>query len=165
MATEKQIAANRRNAQKSTGPRTAAGKEASSRNAVQHGVLSDIAIASEECRERFDDLLAQLIEDHDPVTATESVLVERLAMLTWRERRLAHAERCMLEEVDPEQQILVNMGMSSADRPKFMPLKSQLLIGRYQTMLSNQMAQTLRELRAEQDHRASVVIPARTISD
>lgn len=38
MATEKQIAANRANAKRSTGPRTAAGKERSSRNAYQHGL-------------------------------------------------------------------------------------------------------------------------------
>jgi hypothetical protein len=38
MATEKQIAANRRNAQRSTGPRTAAGKSISSRNALRHGL-------------------------------------------------------------------------------------------------------------------------------
>jgi hypothetical protein len=38
MATAKQIAANRRNSQRSTGPRTAAGKEISSRNALRHGL-------------------------------------------------------------------------------------------------------------------------------
>ena len=38
MATAKQIAANRRNAQRSTGPRTAAGRSMSSRNALRHGL-------------------------------------------------------------------------------------------------------------------------------
>src|SRR5258706_5618755 len=38
MATERQIAANRRNAQKSTGPRTAAGKRRAARNAYRHGL-------------------------------------------------------------------------------------------------------------------------------
>ena len=38
MASEKQIAANRRNAQRSTGPRSAAGKSISSRNAFRHGL-------------------------------------------------------------------------------------------------------------------------------
>jgi hypothetical protein len=40
MATEKQIAANRANAKKSTGPRTLAGKLKSSRNAYRHGLSS-----------------------------------------------------------------------------------------------------------------------------
>ena len=40
MATERQIAANRRNALLSSGPRTQAGKRASSRNAVSHGLTA-----------------------------------------------------------------------------------------------------------------------------
>jgi hypothetical protein len=43
MATERQIAANRRNARKSTGPRTAAGKARSSRNARRHGLRTPVA--------------------------------------------------------------------------------------------------------------------------
>jgi hypothetical protein len=38
MATERQIAANRRNARKSTGPRTRAGKKRASRNSYRHGL-------------------------------------------------------------------------------------------------------------------------------
>lgn len=163
MATEKQVAANRRNAQKSTGPRTEAGKDASSRNGFKHGVLSVSVVSSEEDHSGFTALLTDLVTDHQPMTAIECALVERLAILLWRERRLAQAERWMLEEVDPQQQILVNMKMSRADRPKFMALNSQLLVGRYQTMLSNQVTQTLRELRAEQDHRASMATLVPTI--
>jgi hypothetical protein len=44
MATEKQIAANRANAQKSTGPKTAAGKLTSSRNAYRHGLSSPLRL-------------------------------------------------------------------------------------------------------------------------
>jgi hypothetical protein len=44
MATEKQIAANRANAQKSTGPKTAAGKRKSSRNAYRHGLSSPLRL-------------------------------------------------------------------------------------------------------------------------
>lgn len=157
MATDKQIAANRRNAQSSTSPRTTGGKEASSRNAFKHGVLSVAVVASEEDHGSFTALLTDLVTDLQPMTAIECALVERIAVLLWRERRLAEAERWMLEEVDPQQQILISMKMSRADRPKFMALNSQLLVGRYQTMLSNQLAQTMRELRAEQDLRVSTL--------
>jgi hypothetical protein len=44
MATEKQIAANRANAQKSTGPKTAAGKLRSSRNAYRHGLSCSLRL-------------------------------------------------------------------------------------------------------------------------
>jgi hypothetical protein len=43
MATERQIAANRRNSRKSTGPRTIAGKRRMSRNAYRHGLASGVA--------------------------------------------------------------------------------------------------------------------------
>ena len=41
MASEKQIAANRRNARKSRGPRSAGGKARASRNATQHGLAAN----------------------------------------------------------------------------------------------------------------------------
>jgi len=44
MASEKQIAANRANAQKSTGPKTMAGKLKSSQNAYQHGLSSPLRL-------------------------------------------------------------------------------------------------------------------------
>ena len=47
MATEKQINANRQNAQKSTGPKTAEGKAAVSQNAVKHGLFAQSLIYGE----------------------------------------------------------------------------------------------------------------------
>ncbi len=59
MANQKQIEANRRNARRSTGPRTAAGKAISKNNAVKHGVLSSNAVSAYEDREQYDALQAQ----------------------------------------------------------------------------------------------------------
>ena len=47
MATEKQIRANRENAKKSTGPRTAAGRARSSRNALRHGLSLPVTLDAE----------------------------------------------------------------------------------------------------------------------
>jgi hypothetical protein len=51
MATERQIAANRRNARQSTGPRTASGKRRSSQNAYRHGLRSQLSATESELRE------------------------------------------------------------------------------------------------------------------
>ena len=55
MASERQIAANRRNAQRSTGPRTQVGKERVSRNAYRHGLRS-ARLASESHGQEIEDL-------------------------------------------------------------------------------------------------------------
>jgi hypothetical protein len=47
MATERQIAANRQNARKSTGPRSRAGRKRASRNSYRHGLSSGVAAAAE----------------------------------------------------------------------------------------------------------------------
>jgi hypothetical protein len=66
MATEAQINANRRNAKKSTGPRTSVGKERSSRNALQHGLLARESVLPDEDGEEFDALAARI---RGPATA------------------------------------------------------------------------------------------------
>ena len=82
--TLKQIEANRRNAAKSTGPRTADGKAASRGNAMKHGVLSAVVVAENEDRDAFDTLCQGLFSEFQPQTMVEIALVEKLAVLFWR---------------------------------------------------------------------------------
>ena len=59
MATEKQIAANRANAQKSTGPKSEAGRAIAKLNAVKHGGLSPLPVLPElETRDAWETLRA-----------------------------------------------------------------------------------------------------------
>lgn len=155
MATEKQIAANRRNARQSTGPKTAKGKARSSENALQHGVLSEKAISHYEEHEKFNALLAQLVAEFAPETALESTLVERIAILLWREKRLAAAEA---------EQITGQNKLADSDEEsryfliqRTLPLPQQVLIGRYQGLLGRQIREALRDLRDEQERRLKVV--------
>src|SRR5438477_7778381 len=92
MATEKQIAANRLNAQLSTGPRTPEGRAAVRLNGVTHGLTAQTLVLKGESETDFTDLLNSLEAEHDPATPTEEALVVQLAMATWRLRRLYHAE-------------------------------------------------------------------------
>ena len=92
MATEKQIAANRLNAQLSTGPRTPEGRAAVRLNGVTHGLTAETIVLKGESETDFTDLLNSLEAEHDPATPTEEALVAQLAMATWRLRRLYHSE-------------------------------------------------------------------------
>ena len=94
--TEKQLAANRRNALKSTGPRTPQGKAASRWNALKHGVLAKAVIpgplADYESRQDFDALFRSLREELAPNSVLEEMLVERIATSYWRLARVIRAE-------------------------------------------------------------------------
>ena len=80
MSTEAQIEANRRNAEKSTGPRTTAGKARVSRNAARHGLCNTIAVMSDENPAEFEELLNELNEEHQPQGTTETLMVYKMAM-------------------------------------------------------------------------------------
>lgn len=161
MTSRRQIAANRRNAARSTGPRTPEGRAVSSVNAVRHGVLSNRFVAEHENLSEFSALLDDLIAEFEPETALESLLIERLAILFWRERRLASAEA---EQTDL--QYLNGVGPYGSE-PRFVPIANQYLVGRYQTMLGKQIKETLKDLHDERDRRLkSIQLPiAEHLSD
>jgi hypothetical protein len=92
VATDKQIAANRLNAQKSTGPKTPEGRAAVRLNGVKHGLTAETRVLKGESEADFTNLLDSLEAEHDPATPTEEALVTQLALATWRLRRLYHAE-------------------------------------------------------------------------
>ena len=84
MATQAQIEANRRNARKSTGPRTAAGKAASSRNRLLHGLRANKHILLDEDPAEFLLLLQDHLDRFQPVGPSEEKLVLRIAADQWR---------------------------------------------------------------------------------
>jgi exonuclease VII large subunit len=94
--TTKQLAANRHNAQRSTGPRTPKGKARSRWNALKHGVLAQAIIPESllpcESRREFDRLLATLRGEFTPQSAIEEMLVETVATCYWRLGRILRAE-------------------------------------------------------------------------
>jgi hypothetical protein len=90
MATEKQTAANRLNAQKSTGPRTPEGRAAVRLNGVTHGLTAETLVLKGESESDFK--ADSLEAEHQPTTPTEETLVAQLAMATWRLRRVYNME-------------------------------------------------------------------------
>ena len=86
---------NRKNAKKSTGPRTNAGRAASSRNAVKHGLFAaDITqyFRSEEESKRYQRFVDGMVKDLDPVGDFESILARRAADIQFRLEVLRTAE-------------------------------------------------------------------------
>ena len=78
---------NRANAEHSTGPRTAAGKLASSGNSLKHGLASPRLIVPGEDPAAFDALFAALREEHQPANPTEELLVQQIAQSSWLTQR------------------------------------------------------------------------------
>ena len=97
MATAKQAAANKANSQKSTGATTADGKDTVSKNAIRHGLLSQRLIITGEEIQDFDALLVGLMQSVAPEGMLEKVLVEKVAVAMWRQKRLVAAESASIE--------------------------------------------------------------------
>ena len=86
------ITANRANAQKSTGPKTAAGKASSKLNATKHGILSREVLAAGEDHKELTALQEWFQEDLQPVGPMEIMLVGQIVATHWRLRRALAAE-------------------------------------------------------------------------
>ncbi len=100
MSTEAQILANRRNAQKSTGPRTSQGKAAVSQNAVKHGLLARHDVITSESQAEFDLYREQLIAELTPVSPMESMLAERIVTLSWRLKRVSKIQNQAIDALN-----------------------------------------------------------------
>jgi len=97
MTSYRQIEANRRNALKSTGPRTEAGKQTSRCNAVRHGLTAETVISALEDAEDYKAFEAAITADYDAQSAVERELVLRLASILWRLRRATTMETGLFE--------------------------------------------------------------------
>jgi hypothetical protein len=97
MTSYRQIEANRRNALKSTGPQTDAGKQVARCNAVRHGLTAETVIGALEEAEDYKAFEAAITADYDAQSAVERELVLRLASVLWRLRRATTMETGLFE--------------------------------------------------------------------
>jgi hypothetical protein len=100
MATGVQIQANRLNAQKSTGPRTAEGKEKASKNALKHGLLAREAVIQGEDPGEFELYRERMLEELAPAGPVEAMLAERVVGLSWRLRRAERLQNAAFAALD-----------------------------------------------------------------
>ena len=164
MPSQKQITANRQNAQKSTGPKSATGKAVVALNALQHGVLSQHVCLPEEDESALIALGKKLRHHLQPVGELEVVLVDRIMVSLWRLRRVLAMETSLIQYYrDPDR---------TSWRAKTLgelPLQDQgdrfgrLL--RYETTFERSLYKALHELQRLQAARAGEGVPLPAVGE
>jgi hypothetical protein len=94
MASERQIAANRRNARKSTGPRSGAGRKRASRNAYRHGLTLSITSTAAVAKQ-LDKLARKIAGNTD-----DAITVERAREIAQAELDLARVRRAKVAVIE-----------------------------------------------------------------
>ena len=148
MATIKQIEANRRNALKSTGPRSPEAKAAVRMNTLRHGLRARTVVLPAENSEEFHQLCNDLETEWQPQSRTEHFYVEQMAISQWKLTRVEVAEKSIVsQEVSAKTQ---------------MPLLDKLW--QCQGRLERSFARAQRELERLQNSRRPPVHPGEAAS-
>jgi hypothetical protein len=158
MTSLKQIEANRRNALKSTGPKTTEGKESSRCNAVRHGLTAETVLASLENSEDYQVFEEAVISDYNPKTAVERQLILRLVGVLWRLRRATSIETAIFNSETENVRRVCNGTSIAPDFDKKSPIANAFLrlaalpsfpldrLSRYEYMLWRQARQIISTL-------------------
>src|ERR1700691_5879329 len=99
MSSPQRAEINRENAQHSTGPKTEAGKQRSSLNALRHGLTGQIVVMPSEDLHAYQLHLKSFTDEYHPNGATEANLVQALADASWRLNRVAALETNLLTAI------------------------------------------------------------------
>jgi hypothetical protein len=91
-ASVSRLAANRANAQKSTGPRTEEGKANSRKNALRHGLTAKSVVLTVEDTAEYEAFRARILESFAPTPGVEQRIAEELADALWRLKRAQRIE-------------------------------------------------------------------------
>jgi hypothetical protein len=130
-------AVNRENAQHSTGPRTEAGKQRSSLNALRHGLTARTAALPSEDQAAYEQHCRQFQDEHQPATPTETQLVQQLADTSWRLNRIPLLEADLFAQGSSPDTLVAALST----------------LGLHNTRLSRQFQKTLDQLREIQSDR------------
>jgi hypothetical protein len=157
MATsEKQLAANRRNAEKSTGPKTDAGKAVVKYNALTHGLLTREFMLPDEDYEVATDFEAELLGALQPAGPVEVLLADRIILSAWRLLRAARIETESLKDDWTDELFGQKEGIGFA----FLRNRNTLpILSRYETALERSLFKALHELQRLQAARAGANVP------
>ena len=135
--------ANRANSQHSTGPRTAAGKQRSSQNALSHGLTSRSPVLATEDPANYQRHCRQLFDEYLPATPTETQLTQELADTAWRLNRIPLLEAELFSQNPNPQSLIPQLAT--------LGLHSQRLSRQFQKTLDS--LREIQALRAERERR------------
>jgi hypothetical protein len=162
MSTQKQIEANRRNSQHSTGPRTPAGKAASRGNAMRSGIYAESLAIRGEDPGALQQLTAEYFREYHPVTARERDLVDAIVRNEWILRRMGLVEAELWNHYFKSTDVTLPGSRWDTIKREFMLAQGFLAIGagleRLQRRISAVERSTARaraelaEIRKERDH-------------
>ena len=178
----RKVESNRRNSQKSTGPKTATGKKRVSRNAVRHGFFSKFLLIQhrdgKESQDEYDDFYAGIRKHYQPVGWLEELWVEKIAVWSWRLRRLIRCESGQIDRAlaghsyelqqskaddlaEPESAPSSNPEMDAMTDHLFLPENEELdKLLRYEAMINRQLNHAIAELERVQARRKGEVNPS-----
>jgi hypothetical protein len=132
--SQRQTEANRRNARKSTGPRTAEGKERSRHNAVTHGLTAESTILPGEDINAFLARRKEIVDGTQPRNEVEAILLEQIARCEWKSMRADRAASARLsaqlrDEFDAnnynDKDEVIELGQHLLNHPSFpLPVSS-----------------------------------------
>ncbi len=182
--SSRKVAANRRNALKSTGPRTTSGKRRVARNAVRHGFFSKWLLVQhqdgKESQSEYDDFYADIRKHYQPVGWLEVLWAEKIAVWSWRLRRLIRCEsgqiaRALAEHsyeleqskadglAEPESVLSSSPEIDAMTDHLFLPEKEELdKLLRYEAMINRQLNHAIAELERVQARRKEGLTAANT---
>ena len=150
MSSPARVKANRLNAQRSTGPRTVAGKAKSSLNATKHGLLSRQPLLADEDPADCDELHDRLVEALSPDGAIEELLVDDAVALLWRLQRLHRVEVALFSIGAPAPVLEALRLAGEAEAGVGAAFASQAhafaTLSRYEAALVNRLRRTMSDL-------------------
>jgi hypothetical protein len=180
-ASLRKVESNRRNSQKSTGPKTAAGKKRVSRNAVRHGFFSKFLLIQhrdgKESQDEYDGFYDDVCKYYQPVGWLEEVWAEKIAVWSWRLRRLIRCEAGQVDRAlaghsyelqqskaddlaDPDSASSRDPEMDALTDHLFLPEKEELdKLLRYEAMINRQLNHAMGELERVQTRRKGEATP------
>ena len=152
-SSPRRIASSRANGAKSHGPTTDQGRQAlkSAKRNLRHGMLAQTVVLPSESAARFEELLADLIAEHQPITRSEHALVDNMAVARW-----LHMRTWAIQKHDLQREMAKYEGTHPAPVACAMAFRA---LGadpghtiantlRYQTAYERQFNRAVRELKA-----------------